>query len=486
MEPGAAFDLAAEILDRGGDLKRAEVLLRGCISKVESDDCDRGAVFILDDPLLPAVVSRDCLLCECFLRLAETRKSDPIQQSGLYKSAIRAFPSTVRGHLGLADLQWVHSLGVPARYSSHLDAARDSLRAAIKSNMDGLCERDLRAQKRARSRLALWKFQNSSASEQGLADDTLREDGFTCRLRRGLLAGESDACEKGDRSKDLLCVFDNALPCALFDGVERVFGPESRFWTEHRYKSLHGRYFSYAHRLADAPNTGLDQIVRYIQGIAATAYPEVKNAKFAEWWAHCRPHASGHQMHYDSENEGQGRVRHPIVSCVLYVTGRGVGGPTLVTDQTLEGKSLATRGYLSHPEKNRLVVFKGSLLHGVVPGARCAVSPQGGGCICASARRISFMCAFWEKLTVRPRSDEPGAARPIPDASSKVHTWQNLLKPRKTIETRPMNAMTEKPRRVLPSGGGAVWKSIKMVKGEESATSSIPTLPPIDTCYMGF
>ena len=62
--------------------------------------------------------------------------------------------------------------------------------------------------------------------------------------------------------------------------------------------------------------------------------PRIEDATAAEWWAHCRPHGSGHQMHFDSDDEGMGGViRHPICSAIVFVTG-GVGGPTLVTDQT--------------------------------------------------------------------------------------------------------------------------------------------------------
>ena len=37
-------------------------------------------------------------------------------------------------------------------------------------------------------------------------------------------------------------------------------------------------------------------------------------------------------------------------------TQEGVGGPTLVTDQTLGG-NIATKGWISHPKTNRLVLF---------------------------------------------------------------------------------------------------------------------------------
>ena len=41
----------------------------------------------------------------------------------------------------------------------------------------------------------------------------------------------------------------------------------------------------------------------------------------------------------------RGGVRHPIISTVLYLTPGGLGGPTLVTDQTLKKEQLATKGW---------------------------------------------------------------------------------------------------------------------------------------------
>ena len=72
-------------------------------------------------------------------------------------------------------------------------------------------------------------------------------------------------------------------------------------------------------------------------------------------------------MHFDSDDEGLGGViRHPICSAIVYVTG-GIGGPTLVTNQTRRSKQLAKRGWLVGPEEGRVALFHGDVLHG---GAR--------------------------------------------------------------------------------------------------------------------
>lgn len=136
--------------------------------------------------------------------------------------------------------------------------------------------------------------------------------------------------------------------------------------------------------------------------------------------------APGHQLHFDSDDEGQGGVRHPIVTAIVYLSdntspaqrqgtchqsngnnvsngysnnpdssskhdttqgstcschGSGcagqagrcdcrqqdwVGGPTLMTDQVLGGP-LATQGWLAYPATNRVVFFDGRYLHGEWP-----------------------------------------------------------------------------------------------------------------------
>ena len=43
----------------------------------------------------------------------------------------------------------------------------------------------------------------------------------------------------------------------------------------------------------------------------------------------------------------------------------GGGAPTLVADQRFGDGALADRGWLAHPKQGRLLLFDGSLLHGV-------------------------------------------------------------------------------------------------------------------------
>jgi hypothetical protein len=147
----------------------------------------------------------------------------------------------------------------------------------------------------------------------------------------------------------------------------------------------------------------------------------------------------------------RGGVRHPIISTVLallnvfkrckrflcltqctdwapnlqvlYLTPAGLGGPTLVTDQTLKKEKLATRGWLVHPRANRLAGFDGALLHGVVPGRGVLMrssssdghEEQEGSQRGGAARRVTFMAAFWRgPMSTTPRADRmPGSSQPI-------------------------------------------------------------------------
>ena len=104
----------------------------------------------------------------------------------------------------------------------------------------------------------------------------------------------------------------------------------------------------------------------------------------------------------------QASLRHPIVSTALYLTG-GLGGPTLVTNQLTGSSKLATAGWMALPERNRLLMFDGGLLHGVVPGNGVAPYDEAGG----AARRVTLMIAFWGDIRARP-SPAPAAARPFP------------------------------------------------------------------------
>ncbi len=240
----------------------------------------------------------------------------------------------------------------------------------------------------------------------------------------------------------LVFAMDGALPRGTLRQLQRVFAPHSPFWSAHGYRAGEhaSPFFSYAHTIATKSDVksgksdvgrracgsaeasrwstphALDRLVAHLLRVLTPREPRLRRARYAEWWAHCRPHHTGHQLHFDSHNEGEGAQgpKHPLVSSVLYLSG-GAGGPTLVTDQhaLANAETLAGGGWAAMPRQNRLLAFDGNLLHCVVPGRGVPPRDREGALI----PRISLMVAFWERLEVQP-GDQPGAARPFPYGSS--------------------------------------------------------------------
>ena len=210
-----------------------------------------------------------------------------------------------------------------------------------------------------------------------------------------------------------LRVFDNALRPDTLSRLQATFcAADAPYWTSHNYSVYPpSPYFSFVVPLTpDAlQNLGpLGDLLSVIVKKTEEHFGGSEEARFAELWAHRRPHASGHQLHFDSDDEGRGGVRNPLVSTVLYLSEEGCGGPTLVTDQHIDGEDLAQTGWLAFPKKNRLVIFDGAVLHGVIPGR---------GYVDSTKTRTTLMVALWDDIRVRS-GDGPGAARPLPMVST--------------------------------------------------------------------
>jgi hypothetical protein len=287
--------------------------------------------------------------------------------------------------------------------------------------------------------------------------------GFNCRLSQQVLDYPYYATKKKKKKKNTTKTTPNAkanaaaAPCVIFDNflqphelhrLQRVFGdPSASYWTSHQYQvEPPSPYFSYVLPLSNKKSQSnnnnttnsnnsnnhsnkygfMGRLAHRIATLPALVrkFPALPQANYVEVWAHNRPHASGHQLHFDSDNEGRGGViKNPIVSTILYITGETdtdddteddtednhtiAGGPSLVTNQRLTSTQLATQGWLAHPKEQRLVAFDGTVLHGVIPGK--GVQP---------GRRVTLMMAFWKQIDIRQGNDNdkssPGAARPFP------------------------------------------------------------------------
>jgi len=134
-------------------------------------------------------------------------------------------------------------------------------------------------------------------------------------------------------------IVDNVLQeTGLIEHLQYIFRSQSPFWSEHNYNttlncSRSVGYFSYLFPLFDRPACcSVEQIIPYIYSMACEHFPSVRDAKYAEWWVHTRPHSNGHQLHFDSDEtriEAGQSAAHPIVSCVLFLS-EGIGGDAII------------------------------------------------------------------------------------------------------------------------------------------------------------
>eukprot|EP00438_Fugacium_kawagutii_P033356 Skav231017 [mRNA] locus=scaffold1869:28029:29561:+ [translate_table: standard] len=313
--------------------------------------------------------------------------------------------------------------------------------AACGSGDEGACEQVLRhaistggkAKRALLQRLILLLLQQGRHEE---ARPLLTEGGWKYCLAPWILC--PDGLEQpGSDDGFPGCVLDNAIPEAFLNHLQTLLCPASNFWTEHVYNEILGSsevgYFSYVQDLGGETQNTLDLVIAHVWELLKKTnhFPGLGEAKVAEWWAHKRPHGCGHQMHYDSDNEGIGGVRNPICSCIIYVNAPLGGGPTLVTDQKLAEKQLGSKGWLVTPRVGRLAAYDGTYFHGVVPG--CGKAPSGEPSL---ERRITFMIAFWKDgFLKRPfkRDGLPGSSRPVPNPAqileigSRRYTWHREL-----------------------------------------------------------
>ena len=412
------------------------------------------------NPLDTIKVARD-------MWLAATTKSDLDKVERLYRQALTS-----------KELTDEDSNDEPSRKKrkSHIKLSRENYRQASE-------------------KLALLLCQSGRCKK---AKKPLSMLGFKCRLAERVLNYPNP------QDNDMIQTIKNdtisSTPCRIIDGflsdieLERlrsVFSsPSANYWTIHNYRvEPPSPYFSYVIPLAEMRNNGgpankfgfIRTLIEKILScpMLVEKFAELPDAQFVEMWSHNRPHASGHQMHFDSDDEGRGGVKNPIISTILYITAceqvkndvddctSYTGGPSLVTNQKLESGSLATRGWLAYPKPKRLVAFDGRYLHGVVPGK---------GVSTKNSRRVTLMFAFWKDLKVR-RGIGPGSARPfpikkndntIPEWASKLTDQINEIEMKQTAnetykETCPIELDT-----IYEELNGKPWKtSIEMPSYDE-------------------
>jgi len=208
-----------------------------------------------------------------------------------------------------------------------------------------------------------------------------------------------------------------------------------------------------------------------VSGTTATA-TTVPRIIGAEWWTHTRPLGAnlGHQLHFDTDESllgNAGKVTHPVISSVLYLTGGGggkhdeendastteneakeggvVAGSTIVFDQTPASEEVASQAWIGHARDNAFLNFPGNLLHGVLPCAggreeedddkkregdgevdvKNEDKKKSGSKDDTGPHRLTFMVGFWTRNVPEGMGDDRklyGPCGPLPPATNE-HSW---------------------------------------------------------------
>ena len=242
-----------------------------------------------------------------FVRLARVKERfmDWVSARALYRSAAAWLPRSFETVMRLALLD-IMLADTPAK----LLAVEDSLRRTM-VRFKGKCAAD--PDRVAATTLALLLYQRG-ADEQG--NEIALKLNCSHRLAPCILryAPALNVTSKGSSvpvsdSGRFVQAVDEAFPDLLLQHMKEAFSQTSPFWREHNYcPSPPSPYFSYLHLISDRPSNALEHVLAYAHQITCRHFPQAREAKYAEWWAHCRPHCSGHQMHFDSDDEGRGGV----------------------------------------------------------------------------------------------------------------------------------------------------------------------------------
>ncbi|KAJ9472719.1 hypothetical protein DIPPA_12599 [Diplonema papillatum] len=337
------------------------------------------------------------------------------------------------------------------------------------------------------------------------ARNLLKRFGYHYRLSTAVLryplAGTAGCPPGGEEEEEgagsglsgkYVTAYDNALPEDLVARLRASFAPDARFWREHRYVVGETPYFSYRHSLDQPPANLMDVVVQHVAGIMRRDIAAAEDALYAEWWAHCRPHTHGHQLHFDADNEGKGGVRNPLANCIIYLSGPECGGPTLVTTQYHGDQQLSQTGWFVYPNVNRIVAYPANVLHGVIPGRSFPST--------SSDRRITLMVALWGKTGCKLRpSKQPGASRPFPSPSPDSNNDTFFSSPDPTPYTWPLDFklpedinQSLRPSSSLlkasPVAVDGLWEDVspELNRKKKRSVTNLTKIPHYDLCFQGF
>lgn len=373
--------------------------------------------------------------------------------------------------------------------------------------------------------LALLHSQLGNFSE---ADKYLTMLGFILKLSNSIICPSSAPSDQKQATSSVrhssdapVVVFDDVLPPNLLQPLLDAFSPSSTFWSEHKYPT--DEFFSYSCKKSDDPSL-MSQIIEVVTPLIDSHFKDTKilsRSCSVEWWCHKRDESSGfaHQLHFDldenslqsykdqvvsqqmKDDQSSGSTKdsenclredlHPLVSAVLYLSEQKHAAPTLVTDQTLDAGSVATQAWLCHPAENRLLLFDGKLLHGVVPFLPPKEKTKKSALNSESSPRITIMMGFWAKdFNNVPSTSKLGPNMAMPTFSSQHNkktegekksaaTWPSLLSAVESSSNGRSKVPSKRKNAGLVHIPGPIWVPVKgttQSKGKQLRGKSVPRI----------
>ncbi len=263
------------------------------------------------------------------------------------------------------------------------------------------------------------------------------------------------------------------IPTPLYESMKKLFAPDSAYWRESDYSNR--GYYSFFHDLAEQPSNLIEEVImnhllpraqQCLDEMAKSDEDQTKSDGSTticgfEWWAHTRPIQAnlGHNLHFDTDEsmlDQEGKVTHPILSSVLYLTGGSEGvssGATIILDETPDFTMAGETCYLGIPKDNTFLIFPGNRLHGVLPCPGIQKDKKAnldddeplkikelmhawkkkktindGDTTEDPPQRLTFMVGFWTRnvpATMKHRSLY-GPCGPLPPATEE-HTWASEI-----------------------------------------------------------
>lgn len=202
--------------------------------------------------------------------------------------------------------------------------------------------------------------------------------------------------------------YADALPPALFEAVSRdaaavamdgldsqdKFGKKTTWWLPLRDRK----------QRALEPRSAIEAAIHHLfhRDFGAGDAEAHRSIAGAEWWIQEQSSHDDIGFHYDKDEAfatGKMTMKFPEVSTVTYL--RADGAPTLVLNQTtpdgnLEIPETPTEGWLCYPQRNKHLLFRGNLQHGV--SGRLSRARRSG----TPGSRRTLLVNWWREAPLPP------------------------------------------------------------------------------------